>query len=117
MIASKLGKKFNSGNGENLLLFNLWNVNDRAASIYVPKVYPGRITHFRPIKEYARYDDPKLWWDELALGGVDTYRVPVYPAGMLVEPFIGPVGQILKDCIQKALETERAGNVRATSAQ
>ena len=103
MIASKLGNKFDSGDGENLLLFNLWHVNDKAATIYLPKTYSGRITHFRPVKEYARYADPKLKWDEIAAGGVETYRLPVYPAGMLVEPFVQLLAEKMKVCIHKAL--------------
>jgi len=106
MIASKLGNKFDSGDGENLLLFNLWHVNDKAAAIYLPKVYPGRITHFRPVKEYARYADPKLDWDEIAAGGVETYRLPVYPAGMIVEPFVQLLAEKMKVCIHKAIEAE-----------
>ena len=102
MIAAKLGKRLQSSNGQNLLLYRLWNVNDHAAVNYVPKVYPGRIGHFRPTKEYSRFADPKANWDELAAGGVEAYRLPVYPAGMLVEPFVGLLGQNLRECIHKA---------------
>jgi acyl transferase domain-containing protein/thioesterase domain-containing protein len=102
MIAAKLGKRLQSSNGQNLLLYRLWNVNDHAAVNYVPKVYPGRISHFRPTKDYSRFADPKANWDELAAGGVGTYRLPVYPAGMLVEPFVKLLAQELKVCIDNA---------------
>ena len=88
MIAAKLGSKFQTANGENLLVLNFWHVNDLAAAKYVPRVYPGQITLFLPINEYARFDDPKFRWDNMAVGGVETHRLPVYPAGMLVEPFV-----------------------------
>ena len=71
---------------------------------YVPEYYPGSITHFRPIREYARFADPKAGWDELAAGGVETHRLPVYPAGMLVEPFVGLLAEKLRECMDKALE-------------
>jgi len=102
MIAAKLGKRFQPSNGQNLLLYRLWNVNDHAAVNYVPKVYPGRISHFRPTKEYSRFADSKAKWDELAVGGVETYILPVYPAGMLVEPFVKFLAQELKVCIGNA---------------
>jgi len=102
MIAAKLGKRLQSSNGQNLLLYKLWNVNEHAAVNYAPKVYPGRISHFRPTKEYSRFADPKANWDELASGGVRIYRLPFYPAGMLVEPFVELLAQELKMCIDNA---------------
>jgi len=66
-------------------LAKLWSVNERAAFAYVPKVYPGRITHFRPMRQYRRYDGPERGWDQLADRGVEVWEMPVYPAGMLVE--------------------------------
>jgi thioesterase domain-containing protein/acyl carrier protein len=116
MIAAKLGKRIQSSNGHNLLLYRLWNVNDHAAVNYVPKVYPGRISHFRPTKEYSRFADPKANWDELAAGGVETYRLPVYPAGMLVEPFVGLLGKNLRECIQKASK-KLSGSVNSRSPE
>lgn len=105
-ISSKLGHKFHAGNGQHLHLFNLWDVNERATLKYFPKAYPGRITQFSPIKEYARYDAPELGFDKLAAGGVEIHELPVYPAGMLVEPFVQLLAEKLKACIHKALETE-----------
>jgi phthiocerol/phenolphthiocerol synthesis type-I polyketide synthase E len=104
MIAARLGNKYHLGDGQNLLLYNLWDINDRAAAVYSPTVYPGRITHFLPIKEYALYDHPELDWDEVAGGGVETYRLPVYPAGMLVEPFVQLTAEKLRACIDLALQ-------------
>lgn len=104
MIAAKLGNQFQTGNGENVLLSNLWDANDLAAAKYVPKVYPGQITLFLPMKEYAQFDDPKFRWDNMAVGGVDTHRLPVYPAGMLVEPFVQLLAEKFKICIDKAIE-------------
>ena len=106
IIKSKFGHNFHQGNGQHLYLSQLWETNDRAAANYVPRAYSGRITQFRPIKEYGRYDGPELGWDKLAAGGVEVHELPVYPAGMLVEPFVRLLAEKMKVCIHKALETE-----------
>lgn len=106
MIASTMADKFHLGNGEASSLFNVWDANDRAAFDYVPKVYPGKMTVFRPTREYAVHTGPELGWDKLAGGGLETHRLPVYPAGMLVEPFVPLLAEKLKVCIDEALKIE-----------
>ncbi len=44
-----------------------------------------------------------MGWDHLAAGGVETHILPVYPAGMLVEPFVEQLAETLKGCIHQAL--------------
>ncbi|MFX0203317.1 MAG: hypothetical protein ACFFCW_45015 [Candidatus Hodarchaeota archaeon] len=92
------------GKGQALLLSNLWKVNDRAALKYVPRTYPGRITQFAPTKDYALLAGPELCWHKLAAGGLEIHRLPVYPAGMLVEPFVRILAKELTACIDAALE-------------
>jgi len=101
MIRSIIDKKTEQGNEDATSLFNLWEANDIAALSYVPKVYPGHITQFRPIKEYALHCGPELGWDNLAAGGLEVHQLPAYPAGMLVEPFVGMLAEKLKSCIMK----------------
>jgi acyl transferase domain-containing protein/thioesterase domain-containing protein len=101
MIKAKVGNKIGSENQQALHLFNLWNINDQAAIDYVPKVYPGRITQFIPAKGYAHLFGPELGWDKLAAGGLETYQLPVYPAGMMVEPFVQLLAGKIKACIEK----------------
>lgn len=84
-------------------LARLWHTNDRAMLSYVPKAYPGRIVHFRPLEQYAKDDVPEREWDQLAAGGVDKITLPVYPAGMLVEPFVSLLAAKLRDCIDKSM--------------
>lgn len=88
------------------LLSALWQHNDRVAIEYVPRPYPGRITHFCPLKEYADLNDPALGWDDIALDGVERHTLPVYPAGMLVEPFVAQLATLIDSCITEALPTE-----------
>ena len=106
MITSMIGNKFHIGNKEGSYLFDLWETNDRTALSYVPKVYTGRIAQFLTIKEYAHHIGPELGWDKLAAGGLETYRLPVYPAGMLVEPFVRLLAKRLRACIDRASKKE-----------
>ncbi len=108
MIMMKISNKFFFSNKQASHLYNLWKINDQAAGNYKPKVYSGRIIQFKPIKEYSRYTGPKLGFDNLAARGIETYTLPFFPTGMLVEPFVKLMAEKLKICIQRALE-ERAG--------
>lgn len=84
-------------------LSELWKINDLAAMNYVPKLYPGTITHFRPIMDYARHSNQIVGWENLS-AGVETHKLPVYPAGMLLEPFACILADKLEKCIQRAIE-------------
>ncbi len=106
MIISKLTNKLNMGNGQGFILSQLLKTNDQASFNYIPKHYPDRITHFLPVKDYAIWAGKEFLWDELALGGVELYRLPIYPAGMLVEPFVRHLAEKLQKCIDSALERE-----------
>jgi amino acid adenylation domain-containing protein len=108
MIKMKMGNKVAFANKQASYLYNLWKFNDEAAGNYEPKYYPGRITLFKTIKEYSRLIGPGLRWDDLAGEGVETHILPVYPAGMLIEPFVKTTAEKLKICIQKALEYSAA---------
>jgi acyl transferase domain-containing protein/pimeloyl-ACP methyl ester carboxylesterase len=101
-ITSKLGRHFEKLNGHATLSAAIWKANDQAALSYIPKVYPGRITQFLPIKDYKHHYDPQLGWENLAAGGLEKITLPVYPAGMLVDPFVSLTAEKLKSCIEKA---------------
>jgi amino acid adenylation domain-containing protein len=80
----------------------LTDVNDAAVLQYRPRQYSGRITVFSPCDAYAGYDDPLLGWGGVAAGGVDVIRLHVYPAGMLVEPFVAELAEKLQACLENA---------------
>ncbi|NTU79349.1 MAG: SDR family oxidoreductase [Chloroflexales bacterium] len=104
-LQARLGWLDASKGARQLLPAKLWEVNDQAALDYRPRPYPGRITHFRPIKEYACHSGPELGWETFA-EGVEQHRMPSYPAGMLVEPFVAQLAARLRDCIDRALAEE-----------
>ncbi len=85
---------------------DLRNVNNYSARHYIPKSYPGKVTLFQPKRNYSIYKDPKLGWEELATGGLEIHKIPTYPGGMLVEPFVQSLAEKLGACIEKAHKIE-----------
>jgi hypothetical protein len=49
------------------------------------------------------FSKPGLKWDQLAEGGEKVVVLPVFPAGMLVEPFVKHLGDALRTAIDEAL--------------
>jgi len=84
------------------LLARLWETNDLAALAYYPKPYLGRVADFRPFHQYSIYVEPNVNWDGIALGEIDVHQLPVYPAGMLLEPFVKKLASALKVAIERA---------------
>jgi amino acid adenylation domain-containing protein len=103
MLLSKFRKSLQFRNSTPLLLSKLWKVNYQAALHYEPKIYPGRIVHFQPIKEYSLYNFPASAWEGLAAGGIKTYKLNVYPGAMMVEPFVRDTAKTLKACLDREL--------------
>lgn len=88
-----------NGYDRNTIFYEIWENNDLASLNYIPRPYPGKITQFIPLKEYAHHIDLEPGWEKLAEGGVETYKIKAYPAGMLVEPFVKSLADTLKRCI------------------
>jgi thioesterase domain-containing protein len=78
------------------------HVNDRAANNYVALPYDGTITLFCPKGNYAGYEDPLMGWGDGLTRGVDVHRLSVYPAGMLIDPFVGELAEIMRNCLEEA---------------
>ena len=78
--------------------------NDEAARNYAPRPYAGRVVVFRPKRNFRGLDDPSLGWSEVVRDGLEVRAIPVYPKGMLVEPFV----KLLAAEVQTSLES---GNV------
>lgn len=106
MVLSRLGDRFHKNNEQYLNIAQLWKTNDWITAKYVPKTYSGRMILFKPFKQYARYDKPELDWEKLVTEGLDIYELRVYPAGMVVEPFVRLLAEKLQFCIDKALKLE-----------
>jgi len=88
---------------ESLVLAELWDTNDRACVEYVPRSYAGVVTDFRPMRKYSKYLKEDSSWTTLAQGGVEVFTLPVYPAGMMLEPFVKHLADGLKTVISRTL--------------
>jgi phthiocerol/phenolphthiocerol synthesis type-I polyketide synthase E len=107
MLLAKMRRANQDTGSKSLVLGNLWAANDRACMAYVPKPYHGVVTDFQPYKQYGVLSRPDLKWEKLALGGQDVVQLPVYPAGMLVEPFVESLASALKNKIDSAIASQR----------
>jgi non-ribosomal peptide synthetase component F len=101
---------------ESLVLAKLWKTNDEAILNYVPRRYPGVITDFRPVKQYARYAGTDLKWGHLA-HGEQVVTLPVYPTGMLLEPFVKHLAAALSTSIDRALFEATSAPTETQSVQ
>lgn len=116
MLLSKLGRGSNSETSEDILA-RIWQTNDHACWSYVPKPYPGKIVDFRPAKQYNVFNRPGLKWENLAKEGQEVVVLPVYPGGMLVEPFVenlaSALGKLMADIAQvKPTDSEITAKTR-----
>jgi len=87
---------------ESQLLARLWKTNDSACLVYRPKPFSGRVCDFRPKHQYSIYLEPNVNWDGVITGELDVVLLPVYPAGMLLEPFVKDLADALKAAIERA---------------
>lgn len=102
MLLTRLDGNLSTGTSESRVLGQIWRANDLACINYVPKPYAGVITDFRPMKQYRMYDRPDAKWDRLALEGQEVVVLPVYPAGMLLNPFVQELAVALRNSIDNA---------------
>jgi len=77
-------------------------VNDQAASRYVPRPYSGRVVVIEPKANFSGLDDPSHGWGGVVHDGLEIRKIPVYPKGMLVEPFVRMLAQELSVYLREA---------------
>ena len=109
-LLSKFVKNSPAAKSKSRVLGQIWALNDLAGINYAPQPYPGVITDFRPVKQYRRCNKPALKWDHLAEGGQEIVVLPVYPAGMLVEPFVKHLAVALRKAIDAAISQSAFGS-------
>jgi phthiocerol/phenolphthiocerol synthesis type-I polyketide synthase E len=103
MVLSRFSKGSRNIVSDSLVLGQIWQANDRASWNYVPKSYSGVVTDIRPAKQYRVFSKPDLKWDRLAQGGQEVIVLPVNPAMMLVEPFVGHLAIAVSQSIDAAM--------------
>jgi hypothetical protein len=103
MIFGRFLAKEPGNKAESVVLAEMWQINDRACVVYQAKPYEGVVTDFRPMRQYAKYSPAEGDWSRLALGGHEILTLPVYPAGMLLEPFVKHLADALKTTISRTI--------------
>jgi phthiocerol/phenolphthiocerol synthesis type-I polyketide synthase E len=103
MLLAHFGGGSHAGVSDSRVLSEIWRANDHACWNYVPKPYAGVVTDFRSITQYRLFNKPGTKWDQLARGGQDIVVLPVYPGGMLVEPFVKHLAAALRDSMDEAI--------------
>jgi thioesterase domain-containing protein len=83
-------------------LFYVFQANFNAAMSYQPSDYSGKITLLLAQDRPAKTGDPEAIWDTLALGGVDTYRVPGNHYSMFRPPHLQKLAAQLRACLSQA---------------
>lgn len=105
MLLAKFTKDPGSAASTSFTLGRVWQLNDQACWQYVPRPYPGAVTDFRPSTQYRIFRKPDLKWDRLARGGQEIVVLPVYPATMLVEPFVEHLAVALTRSMDRAIQS------------
>ena len=74
-----------------------------AESRYVPKIYPGRVTVFRPAARSLRGgDDATAGWAKWASGGVDVHDIPGNHGTFFFQPNVQTLAEGLRRCLDVA---------------
>ncbi|MFK7801695.1 MAG: hypothetical protein AB8G95_08705, partial [Anaerolineae bacterium] len=79
----------------------LWKINDAAALDYEPGEYDGYMLQIRPIQGYRKYDHPGINFELVNKTNLHYEQLDVYPAGMMVEPFVKQLAQVVSKHIKK----------------
>jgi len=76
-------------------------VNHAAMHRYDPRPYKGRVAVIRPKGNFLALTSRSLGWSAVVDGsGLEIHELPVYPKGILVEPFCRLLAEALKLCLQ-----------------
>ena len=113
MWLSKLsGKQPAADAGDNTMsLAEIWERHDEVAELYLPPEYCGKIYMIRAKTDYARYRDTEL----PATLGTELHRLPVYPAGMMAEPFVNDLAVQLEKFLNNGIEAAKSTELGARS--
>ena len=108
MLLARLPLNSRETVSESRVLGEIWQANERAYLNYIPQPYPGKVTDFRPLKQYRGLHNPDLKWDRLAEGGQEVVVLPVNAPSMLFEPFVKHLAAALRKSIDGVLPTSKA---------
>jgi amino acid adenylation domain-containing protein len=73
--------------------------NDRASMHYVPAPYDGRVALVRSKGSFVGLSSSTLGWDRYVTNGLEVRELPMYPKGMLLDPFCRSLAQTLNQLL------------------
>jgi FkbM family methyltransferase len=76
-------------------------LNDQAASRYVPKPYRGRVVLIRSKGYFLGFTSPSFGWSDILHGDLIVRELPVYPKGMLIEPYCRVLAGAIEMCVDR----------------
>jgi thioesterase domain-containing protein/acyl carrier protein len=110
MLLSRFPINSREAVSESRVLGQIWQANEHAHLNYIPQPYPGKVTDFRPLKQYRGLHNPDLKWDRLAEGGEEVVVLPVNAPSMLFEPFVKHLAAALRRSMDGVLFGSRAAS-------
>ncbi|MCY7335813.1 MAG: amino acid adenylation domain-containing protein [Chamaesiphon sp.] len=89
-------------------LLAILDCNLQARKNYQPQVYLGQATLFWSNYQ-SQYIDlhPQLGWDELIVGGIETYHLPGDHISLMKEPHVQVLAQKLQSCLDRAASNSK----------
>ena len=88
------------------------SVNDRPGFAYLPRVYSGTVTQFKPRRHYSGFNDPKMGWGDTVKGGLEIVELNMNPHAMLVEPFVQELAAKINVRLQRLFTVARPSTTR-----
>jgi len=96
-VAALKKKKSNGADHDLGATAFIQEINDQAAINFLPRPLTGRLTVFRPQKQYDFMSDPKMGWGDLVTGHLEVVQLPVNPHAMLIDPYATVLARELKN--------------------
>jgi len=92
-------RRWKQGSVEGFHHIKVAAVYEKALEEWDIRAYPGEITLFISEPRLAGMSAPLGGWEKIARGGVRAHTLPCYPKGSLIEPYVGQLAELLRDCI------------------
>lgn len=85
-------------------IFDVVATNYQAYLGYVAKEYPGKIVLFRAVNKAVDWEkDAELRWGQIAIDGVDIYKVPgTTHTTLMDEPYVKLLAEQLQCCLERS---------------
>lgn len=100
MLSNLFGRSSSQSKSGGINQAEIWRQHDAQADRYRPQMYPGKLFLFRPKRDYRSY---RAKIELEAEQGVEVIRLPVYPAGLMVRPYVAELAEMFAHGIREGL--------------